>query len=85
MANFSVGDLILAASAVKGGSKLALNGGGQSVLEAGREVTEDLIAHVLHGEGGHLVGKLLQCRLNSTYRQWKIFVQWVGLEPEEGS
>lgn len=117
MAHFSVGDFVLAASAVKGGSKLALKWRGPKRVvrslndytfevqdlvapyavsvrhasrlkfyrDSSRELTEDLVAHVLHGEGGHLVDKFLDCRKNSTSRQWEILVQWIGLDPEEAS
>ncbi|GMF41277.1 unnamed protein product [Phytophthora fragariaefolia] len=91
MAKFAIGDFVLAASAVKGGSKLALLWRGpnrivrslndytfevqdlcapygivvrhasrlQFYRDSERGVTEDLIAHALRGEGGHLFDKLL--------------------------
>ncbi|POM63583.1 Hypothetical protein PHPALM_20991 [Phytophthora palmivora] len=53
--------------------------------EAGRDVTEDLIAQAMHGDGGHLVSKLLQCRLGQESHIWEILVEWVGLDPLEAS
>ncbi|OWZ08695.1 hypothetical protein PHMEG_00018717 [Phytophthora megakarya] len=50
--------------------------------DSDRGVTEGLIAHVLRGEGGHLVDKLLNCQI---IQQWERLVQWIGLDPEEAS
>lgn len=107
MAKFSIGDFVLAATAVKGGNKLALHWRGPKRVvrslndytfevqdlcapynvvarhasrlkfyrDSERGVTEDLIAHALHGEGGHLVDKLLECRLGQVAQQWEIHVQ----------
>ncbi|EGZ25360.1 hypothetical protein PHYSODRAFT_311863 [Phytophthora sojae] len=101
MATFPIGDFVLAATAIKGGSKLSLYWRGPKRVvrplndytfevqdicapytvtvrhasrlkfyrEAGRGFTEDLVAHALHGEGGHL----------------EIFVQWIGLDAGEAS
>ncbi|POM64854.1 LOW QUALITY PROTEIN: Hypothetical protein PHPALM_19574 [Phytophthora palmivora] len=48
--------------------------------EAGRDVTEDLVAQAMHGDGGHLVSKLLQRRLEQGSHIWEILVEWVGLD-----
>ncbi|KAE8964990.1 hypothetical protein PR003_g30136 [Phytophthora rubi] len=48
-----------------------------------REVTEDLLDHVHHGAGGHLVEKLLDCRKGPD--DYELKVQWVGLDPLEAS
>ncbi|KAJ0408845.1 hypothetical protein P43SY_000741 [Pythium insidiosum] len=46
---------------------------------------EDLVAQALHGEGGHLVKKLLNVRLGASDQQWEVLVEWIGLDPEEAS
>ncbi|KAJ8524224.1 hypothetical protein ON010_g16894 [Phytophthora cinnamomi] len=48
-----------------------------------REVTEDLLDHVHHGAGGHVVEKLLDCRKGPD--DYELKVQWVGLDPLEAS
>lgn len=53
--------------------------------EKDREVTEDLVAQAMHGDGGHLVAKILQCRLGQESHVWEIQVEWVGLDPLEAS
>ncbi|POM71351.1 CRN2-like protein [Phytophthora palmivora] len=37
---------------------------------------EDLIAHAMHAEGGHLVSKLLKCRMGPDTHAWEIQVEW---------
>ncbi|KAG2778310.1 hypothetical protein PC129_g11345 [Phytophthora cactorum] len=115
MANYSVGDLVLAASAIHSGNKLAVHWRGPKRVvrslndytfegqdlcasyartarhasrlkfyrDSARGVTEDLLSHALHGEGGHLAEALVNCRLSSVSKQWEVFVQWIGLDPEE--
>ncbi|GMF50263.1 unnamed protein product [Phytophthora fragariaefolia] len=53
--------------------------------EADREVTEDLVAQAMHGDGGHLVAKVLECRLGQESHVWEILVEWIGLDPLEAS
>lgn len=49
------------------------------------EVTSDLLDHIRHGEGGHLVQKLVELRRNPTTKGWEIQVLWVGLDPIEAT
>ncbi|KAJ8558819.1 hypothetical protein ON010_g8630 [Phytophthora cinnamomi] len=53
--------------------------------EAGREVTEDLVQHIIHGEGGHLVERFIECRFGRELRAWEIKVKWFGLDELEAS
>ncbi|GMF32060.1 unnamed protein product [Phytophthora fragariaefolia] len=53
--------------------------------EAGREVTEDLVQHIIHGEGGHLVERFIECRFGPELRAWEIKVKWFGLDELEAS
>ncbi|OWZ24728.1 hypothetical protein PHMEG_000162 [Phytophthora megakarya] len=53
--------------------------------ESGRDVTEDLIEQAMHGDGGHIVSKLLRCRIGADSHVWEIEVEWVGLNPLEAS
>ncbi|GMF29679.1 unnamed protein product [Phytophthora fragariaefolia] len=53
--------------------------------EAGREVTEDLVQHIIHGEGGHLVERFIECRFGRELRAWEIRVKWFGLDELEAS
>ncbi|KAF4035524.1 Calponin homology domain-containing proteinromo [Phytophthora infestans] len=48
-----------------------------------REVTEDILAHIHHGAGGHIVERLLDCRKGP--EDYELNVQWVGLDPLEAS
>ena len=48
--------------------------------ESTREVTEDLVEHVIFGDGGHLVEELLACRVGADSQEWEIQVKWFGLD-----
>ncbi|KAF4036130.1 hypothetical protein GN244_ATG11838 [Phytophthora infestans] len=48
-----------------------------------REVTEDILAHIHHGDCGHLVERLLDCRKGS--EDYEPNVQWGGLDHLEAS
>ncbi|GMF18644.1 unnamed protein product [Phytophthora fragariaefolia] len=53
--------------------------------EAGRDVTEDLVQHIIHGEGGHLVERFIEFRFGRELRAWEIKVKWFGLDGLEAS
>ncbi|GMF39927.1 unnamed protein product [Phytophthora fragariaefolia] len=53
--------------------------------DADREVTEDLVARATHGDGGHLVAKMLECRRSQESHVWEILVELIGLDPLEAS
>ena len=43
------------------------------------EVTQDLKDYVVFAYGGHLVQKLLKCRISPDTHQREVLVQWIGL------
>ncbi|RHZ08482.1 hypothetical protein DYB31_008999 [Aphanomyces astaci] len=51
--------------------------------EGGREVTEDLKAHITFGDGGFHVERLEQARCVDGHHQ--VLVKWLGLDDEESS
>ncbi|KAE9025826.1 hypothetical protein PR002_g11067 [Phytophthora rubi] len=53
--------------------------------DASRNVTEDLVAQAMHADGGHLVSKLVKCRMGPETHTWEIQVEWIGLDPLEAS
>ncbi|KAE9206095.1 hypothetical protein PF005_g13139 [Phytophthora fragariae] len=53
--------------------------------DASRNVTEDLVAQAMHADGGHLVSKLVKCRMQPETHTWEIQVEWIGLDPLEAS
>jgi hypothetical protein len=57
----------------------------QFYAESSREITTDLLEHVRHGEGGHLVEKLVKLRKGPDSHVWEVKVLWVGLDPEEAT
>ncbi|KAE8965022.1 hypothetical protein PR003_g27537 [Phytophthora rubi] len=44
-----------------------------------------MVERSIHGEGGHLVEALRQCRLSLTTHRWEIEVKWYGLDDLEAS
>ncbi|TYZ63512.1 hypothetical protein PybrP1_002319 [[Pythium] brassicae (nom. inval.)] len=48
-------------------------------------VIEQVIAHAVHAEGGHLVRRLVQIRLGATSQDWEILVEWMGLKDCEAT
>ncbi|KAE9047438.1 hypothetical protein PR001_g2758 [Phytophthora rubi] len=53
--------------------------------EAGRDVTEDLVQHIIHGEGSHLVERFIECQFGRELRAWDIKVKWFGLDEIKAS
>ncbi|POM81781.1 Hypothetical protein PHPALM_205 [Phytophthora palmivora] len=82
MPRFVEGDFVLTAQMLSRASKLAVQWKGpKSIVKA----LKDLIAHAMRAEGGHLVSKLLKCRIGPATHAWEIQVEWVGLDPLEAS
>ncbi|GLE06818.1 hypothetical protein PINS_up016444 [Pythium insidiosum] len=52
----------------------------QLYREAARRSLEELAEQAIHGEGGHLVETLLDCRLSPDTHKWPIKVKWYGLD-----
>lgn len=57
----------------------------QWYAEKSREVTTDLLDHVRHTEGGHLIEKMLDTRIGPDTHELQVKVQWIGLDPLEAS
>ncbi|OWY91835.1 hypothetical protein PHMEG_00039421, partial [Phytophthora megakarya] len=53
--------------------------------EQHRDVTEDLLQHALHTQGGHLVEAFEGIRLNSVTNKWEVQVKWLGLDKFENT
>jgi len=48
-------------------------------------VTEDIVDHIIHGEGGHLVEKFLDRRFGPASHEWAMRVKWFGIDELEAS
>lgn len=57
----------------------------QWYAEKNREVTTELLDHVRHTEGGHLIEKMLDARTGPDTHELQVKVQWIGLDPLEAS
>ncbi|KAJ8561935.1 hypothetical protein ON010_g7742 [Phytophthora cinnamomi] len=53
--------------------------------ESAREVSEDLLQHALHAQGGHCVEDFRGIRLNTTANQWQVEVKRLGLDELENT
>lgn len=43
------------------------------------DVTQILKDHIVFANGGHLVKRFLECRMNRATQTWEILVKWIGL------
>jgi hypothetical protein len=50
-----------------------------------RGVTEDLVDQALHSQGGHMVERIVDCRIGPNSHDWEVLIEWVGLDPAEAS
>ncbi|CCI45797.1 unnamed protein product [Albugo candida] len=48
-------------------------------------VSQGLTDYIVYANGGHLVSRFLECRLNSDTHQREVLVQWMGLDDSEDS
>ena len=48
-------------------------------------VSQDLTDYVAYANGGHLVSRFLDCRINPDNHQLEVLVQWIGLDDTENS
>nr|CCA21015.1 AlNc14C109G6335 [Albugo laibachii Nc14] len=48
-------------------------------------VTQDLRDYATYANGGHLVQRFLDCRMNPDTHEWEVLVQWKGLDQAENS
>ncbi|GMG14688.1 unnamed protein product [Phytophthora fragariaefolia] len=53
--------------------------------ESSRDVTEDLLQHALHSQGGHCVEAFCGIRCNAVTKQWELEVKWLGLDALENT
>lgn len=57
----------------------------QLYRDAARGHVEDLTEQAVHGEGGHLVEGMVECRLGLTAQRWETLVKRYGLDDMESS
>jgi hypothetical protein len=57
----------------------------QLYLDAERGRVDELVEQAIHGDGGHLVEALRECRLSPATHRWEVEVKWFGLDEIEAS